>query len=70
MEKYFILIKLKIIHGFQVKHLNLARYVDMLDSGDYHDNLDVVTEVHTSTGKLYQRRSDLFFYRLVSQGLL
>jgi hypothetical protein len=46
----------------QVKHLNLSRYADMLASGDYRDDLDLVTEVHSPSGMLRMKPLILYFY--------
>ncbi|KAJ8317953.1 hypothetical protein KUTeg_003044 [Tegillarca granosa] len=35
----------------KVDHINLGRYVDMLRKGEFHDDLDLVTEVHTPAGE-------------------
>lgn len=42
----------------EVKHLNLRRYVGMLKSGEFHDDLDVVTEVHSTSGDVAVKRPE------------
>ncbi|XP_041363220.1 uncharacterized protein LOC121378908 [Gigantopelta aegis] len=36
----------------KVQHLNLSRYVGMLASAEFHDDLDLVTEIHTPTSEI------------------
>ncbi|XP_045212309.2 uncharacterized protein LOC123563530 [Mercenaria mercenaria] len=43
----------------KVQHLNLGRYITMLESTDVHDDLDIVTEVHTNTGDVSTRPPQL-----------
>ncbi|XP_052759604.1 uncharacterized protein LOC128202638 [Mya arenaria] len=43
----------------KVQHLNLGRYVSMMESTDVHDDLDVVTEVHSNTGEITTRAPSL-----------
>ena len=35
----------------KVKHLNMTRYLEMLKSAEFRDDLDVVSAVHTPKGK-------------------
>ena len=42
----------------EVKHLNLRRYVGMLKSGEFHDDLDIVTEVHSTSGDVTVKRPE------------
>ena len=37
---------------WQVQHLNLSRYIDMLKSAEFRDDLDVVSTIHTPKGRL------------------
>ena len=50
MIVYILLSDMRWFSLWQVQHLNLGRYVSMLESADVHDDLDVVTEIHTNTG--------------------
>ncbi|KAL4240910.1 hypothetical protein ACF0H5_001692 [Mactra antiquata] len=43
----------------QVQHLNLGRYIKMIESTNVHDDLDIVTEVHTNTGDVSTRPPQL-----------
>ncbi|XP_022314520.2 uncharacterized protein LOC111119021 isoform X2 [Crassostrea virginica] len=43
----------------EVKHLNLSRYTRMLASGNYRDDLDLVTEVHSPNGDVVARAPSL-----------
>ena len=36
--------------SLQVHHLNLLRYLEMLKSAEFRDDLDVVSTVHTPKG--------------------
>ena len=36
----------------QVDHLNLGRYMNMLATGEFVDDLDTVSEINSSTGTL------------------
>ncbi|KAL3877445.1 hypothetical protein ACJMK2_035151 [Sinanodonta woodiana] len=43
----------------QVNHLNLKKYVAMLNSTDFQDDLDLVTEIHTPQGDVQARAPHL-----------
>ncbi|XP_076073157.1 uncharacterized protein LOC143044850 isoform X3 [Mytilus galloprovincialis] len=40
----------------EVQHLHLGRYVEMVKTGDFHDDLDIVTEVHSTSGDVAVKR--------------
>ncbi|CAG2190551.1 unnamed protein product [Mytilus edulis] len=40
----------------QVQHLHLGRYVEMVKTRDFHDDLDIVTEVHSTSGDVAVKR--------------
>lgn len=37
--------------GSQVEHMSLTRYIEMLKSAEFRDDLDIVNTVHTPKGK-------------------
>ena len=39
--------------SLQIQHLNLSRYVDMLNTAEFHDDLDMATTVHTPMADIY-----------------
>ena len=48
--------KIVAMYSLQVQHLNLSRYVDMLKSAEFRDDLDVVSTIHTPKGTLKYHR--------------
>ncbi|XP_033755704.1 uncharacterized protein LOC117338457 [Pecten maximus] len=48
----------------EVNHINMERYIKMVASGDFHDDLDLVTEIHTPSGEVSAKapQMDLHFF--------
>ncbi|XP_069123650.1 uncharacterized protein [Argopecten irradians] len=48
----------------EVNHINMERYIKMVATGDFHDDLDLVTEIHTPSGEVSAKapQMDLHFF--------